>query len=424
MKKIIKKYYNKDKELIHNFIWRSLQIAGKQGITFFIFVLCAKLLTPYDFGIYNYVIAIIFFLIMFGDFGISTATSKYVAEYNITDKEKLKLVLFNSGLIIFVLTNIIIILTLIFGHRYFGDRYLYVLWLLPLIFLAPMTSLYDGVYGGLKKFKKLALISLACGSISIILAYYFVNSYELIGAMISQNFFYLILLIGLVLGHHDFRIKFNKAVAYEIGKYSLAFGIAIVGYYLFSRVAILILGHYDYINEISLYELLNKIFMIALIPVTILGTIVAPNFTKMYVQKEYKKILLKFKKYFFIFIFIAIFFAIFSHFLTPYIFLAFFKEYYGPDLYKMMTPVILIYASLFYCTVINTGIIISTGYAKIMAYSNMIFGIFNIFLSILLLRHFGYIGVIYSTLFLHVVAIVFYHIVYYFNIKNLSKKYE
>src|SRR3989344_2031084 len=155
MNHIIKIKYHQHKETINNFIWRSLQVFGKQGIIFLIFILCAKLLIPYDFGIYNYVLAIIFFLIIFGDFGISTATSKYVAEYNLTDKEKLKGVLFNSGIVILGLTIIITVLTLIIGPFYLKDKYLYVLYLLPLVFLAPMTSLYDGIYRGLKKFKQL-----------------------------------------------------------------------------------------------------------------------------------------------------------------------------------------------------------------------------------------------------------------------------
>jgi len=124
------KTYHKHKETICNFSWRSLQIFTKQGITFLIFILCAKLLSPYEFGIYNYVLAIIFFLIMFGDFGISTATSKYVAEYNVTNKNKLKSVLFNSALIILTLTILITIITLLFGRWYLQDKYLYVLYLL------------------------------------------------------------------------------------------------------------------------------------------------------------------------------------------------------------------------------------------------------------------------------------------------------
>src|SRR3989344_5375397 len=100
MKYFIKNNYLEHKETIHNFIWRSLQIFGKQGITFFIFIICAKLLTSNEFGVYNYILAAIFFLIIFGDFGISAATSKYVAEYSVTDKDKLRYILFNSLIII------------------------------------------------------------------------------------------------------------------------------------------------------------------------------------------------------------------------------------------------------------------------------------------------------------------------------------
>ena len=142
---MIKNKYNQHKEIIHNFFWRSLQIFGKQGITFLIFILCAKLLIPYEFGIYNYVLAIILFLIVFADFGMSTATSKYVTEYNITDKEKLKSVLFNSGIIILGLTFIVSSVVLLFGKFYLGEKYIYVLYLLPLIFLIPITPLYAGI---------------------------------------------------------------------------------------------------------------------------------------------------------------------------------------------------------------------------------------------------------------------------------------
>ena len=196
MQKLIHKHYQRHKETIHNFIWRSLQIFAKQGITFLIFILCAKLLTPYEFGVYNYALAIIFFLIMFGDFGISTATSKYVAEYNATDKNKLKLILFNSGIIILGLTIIVTILTLIIGPGYLQDKYIYVLWLLPLVFLAPMTSLYDGIYRGLKRFKQLAIISLILGFISLFFVYFLIKQYGLVGALVSQNLFYFILLLG------------------------------------------------------------------------------------------------------------------------------------------------------------------------------------------------------------------------------------
>ena len=107
---MIKQKYNQHKETAHNFFWRALQIGAKQGTTFFIFFMSAKLLIPYEFGIYNYILAFIFFLVMFADFGISIATSKFVAECNAKDKKKLKSVIPSSGIIILGLTILLTIL--------------------------------------------------------------------------------------------------------------------------------------------------------------------------------------------------------------------------------------------------------------------------------------------------------------------------
>ena len=81
------------------------------------------------------------------------------------------IVLFSSGIAILGLTIVITILTLIIGPSYLKEKYLYVLYVLPLIFLAPMTSLYDGMYRGVKKFKKLAIVSVIVGLFSLTFIY-------------------------------------------------------------------------------------------------------------------------------------------------------------------------------------------------------------------------------------------------------------
>jgi len=420
MKTLIKKHYNSHKETIHNFVWRSLQTFGQGSITFLIFILCAKLLTPYDFGIYSYVLAMVFFLIMFGDFGISTATSKYVAEYNLTDKNKLKSILFNSAVIILGLTVLIAILTLIFGPGYLKEKYIYLLWILPLIFLVPMTALYDGVYRGLKKFRQLAIISIAVGLLSMSFVYILIKNYGLMGALISQNLFYMVLVAALASGYRDYNLTWNRGVMKEITRYSVLIGISTLGYFLFSRVGIIILGHYNYIEQIASYELLNKIFMIALLPFQILGMIIAPNFTQDSVRKEHKKIFHKFKRYFVIFLIIAAVFTIISYIFLPLIISLFFNKYYNSTLFVMLLPVILIYALQVYCATINTGIVVSTGDAGLFSYPNLIAGVLNIILSLALLKYFGFMGVIYSILTLTFVMIVVLHSIYYLKLRRLA----
>lgn len=393
----IKNLYSKHKETVNNFTWRIIQIFGKQGLMFLIFILCAKLLSTYEFGIYNYTLTIIFLLIMFGDFGISTATSKYVAEYNLTDKEKLKSVLFNSGIIILVLTILITILTLVIGPIYLKNKYLYVLYLLPLVFLAPMTSLYDGVYRGLKKFKQLAIISSVIGFISIFFVYFLIKKYGLFGALISQNIFYLILLIGLGLGYRDFNFKINKQVINEIGKYSFVYGLAILGNYLFIRFGILILGHYNYIEEIATYELINRVFMILLMPFTLLGQVVAPNFSILAAKKEYALIKGKAVNYTLIFFIAGLISGLLFYLILPFMFKLLFLEYFSKSYFQITFILcLIIYVSNVWAATFDAGILIPTGHAKLMAKFYIILGVLGVLLSLILIRYLGFIGVILS----------------------------
>ena len=393
---------------------------GQQGMTFFIFILCARLLTSFDFGIYNYILAIVFFLIMFGDFGISTATSKYVAEYNITDVNKLKAVLFNSGLIIFALTFILSILALTIGPSYLGDKYVYVLYLLPLIFLSPMTSLYDGVYRGLKKFRQLATISLVVSAISVLPVYFLVRSYGLTGALISQDIFYLFLLLSLGFGHGNFAFKLNKSVIKEIGSYSFTYGIAILGNYLFIRFGILILGHYHYITEIGTYELLNKIFMILVLPFTLLGQVVAPNFAEFAVRKQYGKILEKTKKYTVYFFVLGIMLGIALYFVIPYIIRIFIPNQYNDLLFSILPFSVLIFVANIWAATVDAGILIPTGYAKLMAKFYILLGIIGTILSIVLVKYYGYLGVIYSFTICNLLMAIILRIFFFVKLRNLK----
>lgn len=396
MKNFFKSYYLTHKVIIHSFMWRSLHIFGKQGINFLIFILSAKLLVPYDFGIYNYILTIIFFLVMFGDFGISTAASKYVAEYNIIDKEKRDRVLFNSGLIISLITFIISFFVVFVGPWYLKDKYVYVLWVLPLIFLSPMTSLYDGIFRGLRCFKKLAIISLLVGLVSITFIWPLIKLYGLTGALLSQNIFYFILLLCLGLGYKDFSFKFDKEVVKTIGKYSFIYGIAVLGNYLFIRFGILILGHYQYITELGMYELLNKIFSILLLPFALLGQVIAPNFSELSVKKEYKVIFIKLKKYTLYFFVVGLMLSVMCYILIPLLIKIFLPNYYNILFFEMFPFLVCIFLTNVWSSTIDAGVLVPSGFASIMARFYIVLGILGTLLSFIFINNYGYLGVIYS----------------------------
>lgn len=417
---MIKQYYNNNKETINNFIWRTIQILGKQGITFLIFIMCAKLLSPYEFGIFNYILAIIFLIIMFSDFGISTSTSKMVAEYNSINKDKISHIFFNSLLVILSFTLLILLIILLGGMRFIGDNYRYILYLLPMIFIAPIISLYDGIYRGLKRFKQLAIITITLGIFSLPLVYFLINRYGLIGALISQDIFYFLLLIGLFIGYFkSMSFILNLKIAKDITKYALLIGLINLGYFLYTRVDIIILGKLGYISDISNYELVNRFIMLLSIPFLIAANVIAPNISHFFVKKRWDKIFNRLKKT----IVLAFLISSFLGVVLVVIFVPFLKMFL-PSYFNNQVLLILIFLSFVsifqrVADFIGNGFVIFTGHIKLNLIIIIVFGILNLLLDILLVSKFGFMGILYTKLF-SVIAASSLFIVIYFNMIKKS----
>jgi PST family polysaccharide transporter len=401
-------------------MWRGIQILAKQGITFLIFIICSRLLDPYLFGIYNYVIAIIFLLIIFSDFGISSATSKYVAEYNSTNPEKLKSVLFSSATLIISLSILVSLVVIIFGKPYLNDKYVYVLCLLPIILFAPLTSLYDGILIGLKKFKKLSIITTIIGSISIIFIYYLISKYELFGALIAQNIYYILLFLSLAFSYRGHERRIDRSIMRDIGNYSLIIGIASIGLLIYGRIDVIFLGHYNYIIEIDYYEIVNKMLLIILTPFTIIAQVIAPDIVKYFARKEYTKIRNKFVKYILLSLCLATIITILFGLSKNFIIANLFPDYNNQTVSYIFNIMLIAFFTQMLNGIIPRGFVYATGHAKLSANFLIIFGIIHIFMNYFFINEFGYIGIIYSFIITRVVADLSFIFTYWL----ILKKYE
>lgn len=422
MKKLIKNNYLKHQETIKNIFWRSLQIFGNQGITFLIFILCARLLNPYDFGIYSYILAVISLLAMFSDFGISTATSKYVAEYSAIDKNKLRAVLFNSLIIILSLGSIITLLTVFFGRYFLKEKYGLVLYALPLLFLTPIVSLYDGIFRGLKKFKELAIISMSVGLPSTIFVYFLVKNFGLIGALISQSLFYFILALCLFFVYKNLYFQFDKKLIKTITKYSLLIGISTIGYFLYTKADILILGHFGYVKEIGYYELINKFFAILILPFTILAQTIAPNITVYYAKKDYSKIEEKLILFLKRIIPLSILIAFLFYFFFPWLIKTFLSEYFVREMLIPLAILSFLIPAKIWGVFQTQSFIVATGYAKIITIATLIGGVLNVIFDIVFINLIGFVGVFWVTLIIHSLNILIVTIWFNKKIKQKNKK--
>jgi O-antigen/teichoic acid export membrane protein len=393
-------------EKIKNFIWKSIQIGTKEGIMLFIFIISAKILSAENFGVYNYILAMIILLTLIGDFGISNSTSKYTAEYNVKNKDKIKSIPASSFIILISITSIILMLALFLGPMYLNDNYKYLIISLPLLFLIPATSIYDGIYGGLKKFKKLSIITLSTGIISIIPTYILIREYGIHGAIISQNIFYLVLLIIFIYDNRKLMHAPQKNIIKNIWNYSIILGISNIGYLLYTKIDILVLGQYGLIKEIAYYEIINKIFTLLIIPTTLLATTIAPDSTKLYKLGKFKEIKQKIMKESVILFIIGLILSIIGFIILPLLAELFLKNY-DIHLLKALLIIMLILVPLrYFSTYITIGYIIPTGNARISTKYLLIYGILNLLLDLILIKPYGVIGVVWATLISQILLII------------------
>ncbi len=69
---------------------------------------------------------------------------------------------------------------------------------------------------------------------------------------------------------------------------------------------------------------------------------------------------------------------------------------------------------------INSGLITSTGHAGIMAVQNLISGVINVVLNMIVVKEYGYMGVVWVTFFIQLISLVILYLTYYSKLKSYS----
>lgn len=413
------KYFSLRKNLTP-FLWRLTQVLFKQGTTAIMFFIATYFLTKEDMGVYAYVSSILLLLALFTDFGISTSTSRYVALYNSEDKEKVKRIFFNVSLVILVATVVVLVIFILLKDILSVQYPDYLLLTLPMIFIYPMTSLMDGIYRGLKEFKKLALFTILNSVVGIGGAYLLVTNFGLNGTVVAPLLYFSSYLIILLIAYRGYQFVLDRKIVKDVTTYAMYFGIAALGHYLFSKMNVLILGSQNLLEEVAVYELLNKINTELLLPFIVLGQILAPNIVEDFSKKRFENIQKQFRKNLVLTLLAAIIFLPLSILITSVAVNLFFPIYSGEILQSLLLPVALTFSTAVPVVVINTGMITSTGHGKLMAIQNIITGIVNVLLNLFIIKSHGYIAVVWVTFAVQLISNTILYLIYSSKLKKLT----
>jgi PST family polysaccharide transporter len=381
-----------------DFFWRLIQVYLKEGTVFFLFLLSVKLLLPEEFGLYSYVSAFVYFFILMGDFGISATTTKMVAEKK--DESFALGKVFASSFIIILLTSIASLLLTLFVAYFFLNEHFYLLWYIaPAIVLAPLVSFYDGFYRGLKNFKLLSQLAIVAATLFALSSLFLVTQYGLKGALFSQNVFYIVFLLGALFVKKPFTLSLDKAVMKEILNYSLIVGIGSIGYFLYAKIDVVILGKFGFLLEAAYYEVITKIFSIGIITFSIFGQVIAPYLIGL--RDSQVELAAKIKIYRKKTMLYATGASLLSMVIVPFAINFFLPEYFnqtfliGFFILAVLLPVDLL------AVVQRQGMFVPLGHAKMVTKTVLIGGILNVVSDVVSIYFFGFIGVFVSTLVIH-----------------------
>jgi O-antigen/teichoic acid export membrane protein len=233
-----------------------------------------------------------------------------------------------------------------------------------------------------------------------------VSQYGLTGALISQSLFYFVLVIALFLTYGNLHIQFDKQLMRTIFNYSVVIGFSSIGFFLYSRVDIIILGQYGYVEEIGYYELINQLFKLMYLPFALLGQVLAPNITSYFYKGSISKIITKYISYLKLLLPISILIAILFHFVFPQMINIFLPEYYVEEMLIAIFILSFLIPAKIWGVFQTQGFIVATGFAKIIAVTNLLGGALNVILDIIFINLIGFTGVFWVTLAIHSTNII------------------
>ncbi len=363
-----------------SFVLRFITVGFKQAVILLTSFIAALILPIPEYAQFSYLLAVYSIAYMLADFGISTAATRFVA--NNPTKENTERIT-GAGLIIAlvsVILGVLVISILLFLGLLSIVNPLHLVALLVMVAFSVIATLFEGVLRGLEKYNESAVVTVVSSLIAIFVTYFLLKQYGILGGLLAQTFYWVFMTVGLFyLG----KIRPNFAVTLKyvkpLLKFSVQFGIAAISYFLFSRYVLIVLGNVGATNELATFELLSRVMLLFAFPFSIVGQILAPRYAKEEIVKNKSFLRNELGK--------------FSIWLLPVAIICV-GLFYGlilvlpvvfPQYNELLANKTVVYSMLaqlaiyIWTNLVDTGIIVPAGYAKILSYSYVPLGLISLF---------------------------------------------
>ena len=356
--------------------------------------------------------------LIFCDFGISASASKFTAEYIEAKSEYERKVFGSSGFVIFVFASFTSVVILFLGKQQFPEYYPQILFLIPCLFLSPISSLLDGIYRGSRNFKELFFRNFYASILTIIVSFYLIMTFKVNGALIALIIASLFSVVAMILNDKIIISGYSLAVMKDVTKYAFYIGFANISYFMYTQADILILERFGFIKEIGYYGIIDRIFYFILIPAIILGQVIAPEISRLSIRKNNENIKRLFGLAFVFGIPCTIVISLLTYLIGITILTLWGGQYNTNSFIIIFNLLTLLLPLKLWSSFTVNGFITPSGNVYIISILTFISGIANIILDFLLIQLYGFIGIFIATIVVHSFCIVFVNLSFYKKIKR------
>lgn len=379
---------------IQNLIYRIIGVGFKQGANIVIFFIAAKILTPHDFGLYNYLFAFALALAILSDFGVSTAVAKYVAKHKALNSAPKKAII-GSAVVVVIGVSTLLAFGLLAAHSFVRIDTAYLLPLFVIIYSMPLFSVFDGAYRGEHDNKALAYAA-GCGAVVAITGSLFlIDRFGIIGALVSQIVFYMVGIFIFVLRYKSPIFEVSTETMRDVARISIPLGMIGLVYLAYARMDTILLGLFGYTIEVGYYEVVNKVILLLSLPIQIFAQVEAPRMVALWHTARLKVAPLV-RKHLFISIPIFVFSAAGTYLIVPTLLRAFFGEYANETVYIMLGALLIAYVFQATSDLIGNVFTVATDHEKLNLYILTIFAVANLCFVYFGIKYFGPVGIAYA----------------------------
>jgi O-antigen/teichoic acid export membrane protein len=187
-------------------------------------------------------------------------------------------------------------------------------------------------------------------------------------------------------------------------------------------VDILVLEHYNYNVEIGYYELANRIVSLLMLPFIMFAQVIAPNITSKYSCGAYEYLRYRFKTYCLWTIVLSAGIAGLCYLVYPLIMKKFLNEYMVDNFIIMINVLLVLFVlRTLGAAIVTQGFATPTGHAYINMRILLFTGPLNLLLDVVLIKKFGFIGVVYATFIVLIINHTLLLTIYYLKVLKRGK---